>query len=385
MFVYAGKPAESRQFTRFLQTTTEKHLGVGLGLRDWRQTLLTIMLNITKADFCLPLPEDTVHVDIHRQFNHSARMGEGNYAIQVSEALNQISHTSVASNQRISLLWHDTVGLSDTRAKRDLHPTAPHLPAVGPPPSIQDLVKPVIAAVENACTDLTASTTTAILDKITTGLQGFGSELFKRLGLVQSVTTPRQTPIPIQVHPRLLDCVSALLPRGIPPHFKIVEQAEALQSNSLNTHVLVVMPTGSGKSLTFFGAPLMYPDKLFVVITPLIALTEDLARRLSETTIRGGKWLDIRDPFQAQLVIVSAHEAGTHDFFTWARSHRPRLGRIFIDEAHHIYTSDTYRTCFRLFDMITRLGVPITFLSATVFPRSVRILCHKDQALTVHV
>jgi hypothetical protein len=261
MFVYAGKPAESPQFTRFLQTTTEKHLGVGLGLRDWRQTLLTIMLNITKANFCLPLPEDTVHADIHRQFNHSARMGEGNYAIQVSEALTEISHTAVASNQRISLLWHETVGLSDPRAKPNPHVTTPHLPAVGPPPSIHNLVKPITAAVENVCTELAASTTTAILEKITASLQGFGSELFNRLGVVQSLTTMIPTPIPIQVHPRLLDRIANLLPRGITPRFKTPEQAEALQSNGLNVHVLVVMPTGSGKSMTFFGARRHHPTR----------------------------------------------------------------------------------------------------------------------------
>jgi superfamily II DNA helicase RecQ len=137
------------------------------------------------------------------------------------------------------------------------------------------------------------------------------------------------------------------------------------------------MPTGSGKSLSFFSAPLIFPKKIFIVITPLVALTEDLSRRLAATNIRGGKWHDITDPLTTQLVLVSAHEAGTHAFYLWAKALGALLGRFFIDEAHHLYQSDSYRSCFDLFELLVRLSVPFTFLSATIFPISVPFLCEK--------
>jgi superfamily II DNA helicase RecQ len=171
--------------------------------------------------------------------------------------------------------------------------------------------------------------------------------------------------------------VKPLLPLGPIPRFTSPEQAEAIQTNLTDRHILYIAATGSGKSLIFLSAPLIFPDKMFVVITPLVALTDDLARRLAATSIEGGKWHDVRhrDPFQARLVLVSAHEAGHYDFFRWANSHQTRIRRIFIDEAHHIITANTYRDCFKLFELITGLAIPITFLSATVFPKSVPTLC----------
>ncbi|KAL0564966.1 hypothetical protein V5O48_017066 [Marasmius crinis-equi] len=43
-----------------------------------------------------------------------------------------------------------------------------------------------------------------------------------------------------------------------------------------------VIPTGGGKSMAFLSATVLYPDRLFVVISPLNALTNDLARRLMD-------------------------------------------------------------------------------------------------------
>ena len=174
-----------------------------------------------------------------------------------------------------------------------------------------------------------------------------------------------------------MDCVKPLLPPGPMPRFSSPQQAEAVQTNVTDRHVLYIAATGSGKSLTFLSAPLIYPEKMFIVVTPLVALTDDLARRLAATSITGGKWQDVRrrDPFHARLVLVSAHEAGHYDFIRWAKSHQTRIGRIFIDEAHHLITAHTYRDCFKLFELITGLAIPVTFLSATIFPKSVPALC----------
>jgi superfamily II DNA helicase RecQ len=102
--------------------------------------------------------------------------------------------------------------------------------------------------------------------------------------------------------------------------------------------VLAVLPTGSGKSVAFFGAAILHPHNLFIVVTPFVALTEDLDRRLAATPIRGGQWPSIQDPLSAQIVIVPAHMAGTEQFYNWAEANSNRLKRIFIDKAHHFFT-----------------------------------------------
>lgn len=158
------------------------------------------------------------------------------------------------------------------------------------------------------------------------------------------------------------------------------EQALLVNSVGSSCHVIGVLPTGAGKSVAFFGAPILLPSRLFIVISPLVALTADLRRRLQELSIIGGVFgSDDLDPSTAQLCLVSAHIAGTDRFDKWVRSKSvtERLCRIFIDEAHKILTDDKFRPCFKLFYRLTGVGVPITFLSGSLMPRSVPDLLKK--------
>ena len=102
--------------------------------------------------------------------------------------------------------------------------------------------------------------------------------------------------------------------------FKSHCQAELMQSYLTNDHMLAVMPTRSGKSLAFFGAPLLNPSSMFVVIIPFIALMDDMERRLAACPgIRGGKWFSDTDPINDQLIIIPAHEAGMEKVFPMSR------------------------------------------------------------------
>lgn len=92
-------------------------------------------------------------------------------------------------------------------------------------------------------------------------------------------------------------------------------------------------------------------------------------------SIIGGKWSSHISPFEAQLVIIPAHELQHNFFFQWADANSGRIQRLFVDEAHHIFTSDTYRPCFKLFHRLTQLAKPITFLTATMPLHSVSTLC----------
>jgi Helicase conserved C-terminal domain/Type III restriction enzyme, res subunit len=371
MFVYRGKVANSSNFSKFLMSFTEEHLGFGLGLRDWRQVMCTILVNIVKADFGQPDDDDLDLKTIHDQFAHSPATAASRYALQLSDALEEVSQTAVASHQRVSEKLHKIYGLCRPSKAPEVTVEEPLNQLV--PLNLSEALGPLKQAIENVGSSNLASIAN-LSTRLDDVLQGFSSEFLRRFAYVQGGNDrPVHVP-PITVHPLLAAKVGLLFPRQR-FQFTSPEQAEAVQSCNYKKHVLVVMPTGSGKSLTFFGAPLLYPNKMFVVITPLVALTEDMSRRLAGTRIRGGKWHEITDPFTAQLVLVSAHQAGTNDFYCWTNSHKDRIGRIFFDEAHHIYTSNSYRKCFGLFELLTRTGIPFTFLSATIFPKSVPYLC----------
>ncbi|KAG6836439.1 hypothetical protein H0H93_008033, partial [Arthromyces matolae] len=162
------------------------------------------------------------------------------------------------------------------------------------------------------------------------------------------------------------------------PSWTCPEQAQLVQSCLNDMHVLGIIPTGSGKTLAIFAAACLYPDQLFLVIVPLTALVNDLMRRLAGTSIISAVFKD-RDgmahvDINAQIVIVPSHLVARDAFLNWSRACADRLHRIFMDESHLIYLSD-YREEFASLSNLTSLAKPFTFLSATIFPRSIKLLC----------
>ncbi|KAK0485631.1 P-loop containing nucleoside triphosphate hydrolase protein [Armillaria novae-zelandiae] len=135
------------------------------------------------------------------------------------------------------------------------------------------------------------------------------------------------------------------------------------------------MPVGSGRSLAFFSAPHLDQEGLFIVVTPLMALAEDMGRRLGQNhAVHGG----IYPQFSAQngqLIFVVARHAEADRFLGWLEVQSSHLWHVFIDECHHIYLSTTYHACFHLFHRLTKLNKPFTFLSSTVLPQSIPLLC----------
>jgi hypothetical protein len=124
---------------------------------------------------------------------------------------------------------------------------------------------------------------------------------------------------------------------------------------------------GTCPSLTTTTGDLIHhPNSIFIVITPLVALNEEMSCCLASTTIIGRQYHHMKDVLSAQIVIVSAHQAGMDDFSQWATSMCHRLRQAFINEAHHAFTSDNDWACFKVFYLMTCLKIPITFLTVTM-------------------
>jgi hypothetical protein len=117
MFVVGGKIMNSDDFSKVIASQTSKLFDITMGLRRHRQTMCTILTNLTNVDFGEVDPEDADLMEIHYMFGHSPTTGERNYAIQRSDALREISHTSIASSQRVCMVYHDAIRLT--------HPNAP--------------------------------------------------------------------------------------------------------------------------------------------------------------------------------------------------------------------------------------------------------------------
>ena len=158
-------------------------------------------------------------------------------------------------------------------------------------------------------------------------------------------------------------------------------QPEALQSIARGRSLLVVMPTGSGKSL-LYQLPALLEDGLTLVVSPLIALmkdqVDDLARRgIPATFINSSLGLDEQHERmarcvagQARILYVAPERFRSGAFLDMLR--RLRVARMAVDEAHcisewgHDFRPD-YR---RLKQFREEMGRPlVTALTATATPR----------------
>ncbi|KAH0825908.1 hypothetical protein J3R83DRAFT_7662 [Lanmaoa asiatica] len=374
LFVHHGKVLNSKTFSTILQHHTEKYLGLPLGLRDYRQVMCSMLCCLAGTDYGVADEDDHDLAAIHSQFGHSAVIADAHYGIQGTNALTTISHTSVRSMQRVSTRWHACLGCSHPHLLENVNESKDQDKSLQ---LLSSLKAPLSSCVQQAARESIQGFYTTILPHWTSILQGFGSDLTSHLdaAFIGSFNSISSQPSSLIVHPLLSSRIKALFPGQERFSFTSHHQAELVQSCLTADHVLAVMPTGSGKSLAFFAAPILNPSSLFVVVTPFVALTEDMDRRLAALPIVGGKWSSDINPFEAQLVIVPAHEAATEGFFQWAEANSSRLQRLFVDEAHHVFTSDCYRPCFKLFHRLTQLKKPITLLTATMPVHSIPALC----------
>ncbi|KAF8549160.1 hypothetical protein OG21DRAFT_627578 [Imleria badia] len=373
-FVHHGQVLNSRNFSIILQHHTEKYLGLPLGLRDYRQVMCSMLCCLAGTDYGVADEDDHDLAAIHSQFGHSGSVADAHYGIQGTNALNAISHTSVRSMQRVSTRWHACLDCSHPHVLESVSESGDQEKSLQ---LLNSLKTPLSSCVQEVARESIQGFYTTILPHWTSILQGFGSNLTSHLDatFIGSSTSTSSQLSPLIVHPLLSSRIKVLFPGQERFSFTSHHQAELVQSCLTNDHILAVMPTGSGKSLAFFAAPVLNPSSLFIVVTPFVALTEDMDRRLAALPIVGGKWSSDVNPFEAQLVIVPAHEAATERFFQWAEANSGRLQRLFVDEAHHVFTSDSYRPCFKLFHRLTQLKKPITLLTATMPIRSVSALC----------
>jgi len=160
-------------------------------------------------------------------------------------------------------------------------------------------------------------------------------------------------------------------------------QREACQAALDGRDVLVVMPTGSGKSLCY-QLPALMRDDLTIVVSPLVALMQDQvealhARGLGDRValVNAQQGLDTNAGVLARaaagelrLLYVSPERFSSPGFLD--RIRQARIGLFVVDEAHCVsqWGHDFRPDYFRLADAARHLGAgSIVASTATATPR----------------
>lgn len=141
-----------------------------------------------------------------------------------------------------------------------------------------------------------------------------------------------------------------------------------------NSNLLLVLPTGGGKSvLPFLHMHLNSANgQVVLLIVPLKSLLGDLQRRADEMNVPCRIWdpsFRLNDSEESCVIIVSVEMASMDTFSNFAMNleHRGILNRIFIDEAHVYISQSHFRAAIdEVPAIISSLSSPVTLMSATV-------------------
>lgn len=116
-------------------------------------------------------------------------------------------------------------------------------------------------------------------------------------------------------------------------------QGEALQAiQEGQSPIVVVMPTGAGKSVLFMLPAFVQVGGVTIVVVPLKALRADMVARCGALSIRCAVWEHDSAVDGASIVLVTPEKAVSPAFGTFVSRIRQtqRLDRIVIDECHVI-------------------------------------------------
>src|SRR5436190_35647 len=127
--------------------------------------------------------------------------------------------------------------------------------------------------------------------------------------------------------------------------------------------LIVVLPTGAGKSLSFMIPALLPGAGTTVVITPLVALAENMLVRCKEANI--DCILYGWGPSQMATIIIVVTEStvtGSFNQFILDIHLKGRLDRIVLDEVHKLLMDSNFRLKL---DDIRKLALPVQYVSLT--------------------
>jgi superfamily II DNA helicase RecQ len=150
------------------------------------------------------------------------------------------------------------------------------------------------------------------------------------------------------------------------PEFRSEEQERAVAAVlNLDTPLVVVLPTGGGKSLPFMLAASLPDPGVTILVAPFNALLHDYVKRLKLSEVDHVLWHH-RQTWYALLVVVSADHCVCSDFITYGYMLGSRVQRVVVDEGHLTFTASDYWQKLRSLYHLRVLGRPTVVLTATL-------------------
>ena len=359
--VKGGQAMSSRELSKGMDRMFLTHLKVSVTLGPWRHMAVAWMhrfLGYTSVS------ELTANGAVDSQAGHSQRVASQRYG------RSNFDHPSIGRDElqqyrKVSEQWHTILGLGGAGSShlppRPGAAAGPHKPGRIPPsPGAQDSGIRSRRRVRPEEDPLTLQTT--------------GAEVHHHHHHHHEVKVVQARGDVGTGFPSL--ACSELALRGLlafgHTKFKSWQQADATQRIlQREEDLLVVLPTGGGKTLLFLLPALLEAGRYTtVVICPFVALRKEVERRAREGNVSVQVYSESESAClgSADILLASAEHCGSTAFQNHlALLHGgDRLARIVVDECHVAVTATAWRPAMRHLRAVRVRPVPLLLLSATV-------------------
>jgi superfamily II DNA helicase RecQ len=348
-----GRWSDSMMYRRFDQVTIQHGIGM-ITTSVYRQAAQLIMDKLVKFKW---QPQDDNHIS-DESFGHSSRQAIESYAIEIG--IGELVQKHDKAHFKLGAFkWHAIMIPNSSRR--------------GPLPKrgIDDVdsLSNNGESSQQPATSRPRISNSALIT-VLPPLQPDISELTARsyLSSIKPILNPD-----VEMKPRTLVALRTLL-NSSTATFKSLYQAKAVQLFlNRETDLLIILPTGGGKSLAFEIAPILEPEGTTVLILPFIALMDEMKQRLKRVMpkFRAEQWHKDRstDDSLPHILLVSIEEAVSMEFqsFIQLANGNNELRRWVVDEFHVLITQSDFRPIFpRLVNTIRLIPVPFVGLSATI-------------------
>jgi len=184
--------------------------------------------------------------------------------------------------------------------------------------------------------------------------------------------SPLQQPVKrpkLEVSPAMQGLHQILGPDAKPRSEGQAHALELVHSATPAQPQIIVLGTGSGKSLLFFSVAALVSHQTVIVVVPFAALVDDLITRARGHRLTCEEWQWQRQwKLLPQLLIVSADRAVEGGFLHFAKGLElnKQLAHVFFDECHVAITDTSYRAKLRELWQLRYLNCRFTCLTATL-------------------
>lgn len=297
---------------------------------------------------------DLSGVDVS-QFGHSRQVSDQSYGLVKGEHSRLREHFLITFN-RLSRKWHDLI----TPRPAQL------LPAVRPPlvnqGNGQEPAGIVMGAIANNHRGREVEDDDAIelhldLEPLPVRIKRFSNVRPKLSTEVYVTNSPRFDVI------RLLKDFTDNPDAGFRSYFQKLAADYIINTK---TNLLIVLPTGLGKSMLIFLAAFADAQSSQLVLVPTISLQQDLTHRARESGLTVVTRLE---EYRGESIILLTPEAArSSSSILLQLTLEKKISRIFIDEAHIVSIDTEWRSSLSEMPDLGILDLPTTLLTGTCPP-----------------